>query len=208
MRVSPIIACAWAIWPGLAHADMINTEGMEPWEHCAECHDMSGVSPVPRFPHLAGQRRAYIVKQASEFRARTRSNSRGQMDAVTAELSDEDIGKIAVYFSDLPPPAPRTAELSAADQGAAQELFARGRPAERVPACLSCHGKDSAERPAPALEAQHAAYLAKQLRDFRDGARANDLEGEMRAVARGLADPEIDRLALYIAGLPRPEVRP
>jgi cytochrome c553 len=208
MRATPLLVCAWAIWPGIAYADMINTEGMEPWEHCAECHDMSGVSPVPRFPHLAGQRRSYIVKQASEFRARARSNSRGQMDAVTSELSDEDIDRIAVYFSGLPPPAPRTAELSAADHAAAQSLFERGRAADRTPSCLSCHGKANAERPTPALEAQHAGYLAKQLRDFRDGARANDLEGEMRAVARGLPDAEIDRLALYIAGLPRPDIRP
>jgi len=58
-----------------------------------------------------------------------------------------------------------------------------------------------ANQPA-AVAAQHAAYLAKQLRDWRAGARTNGVE--MPAIAAKLSDQDIAALATFLASQPRP----
>jgi cytochrome c553 len=61
----------------LARADMIVTEGVQPWHLCATCHGLDGISAMARFPKLAGQRPAYIVKEVRDFRDGQRSNVGG-----------------------------------------------------------------------------------------------------------------------------------
>jgi len=95
----------------LARADMIVTEGVQPWEICGECHGLDGVSPVARFPSLAGQRPAYIVKQVRDFRDGRRANDGGQMAANASDIGEADIAKAAAYFSALLPPAPMSSDL-------------------------------------------------------------------------------------------------
>ena len=48
----------------------------------------------------------------------------------------------------------------------------------------------------PKLAGQHAAYLAQQLRAFRDGTRPNPM---MAPLVPGLSDRDIDDLAAYFA---------
>lgn len=43
------------------------------------------------------------------------------------------------------------------------------------------------------------AYLAGQLRDYRDGRRTNDILKEMRFFVQKLTDDEINALAVYYA---------
>src|SRR6266511_1803129 len=103
-------ACAALIAAGpavsLAYADIIVTEGMQPWHLCATCHSLDGISAMARFPKLAGQRAAYIVKQVRDFRDGRRSNDGGQMQASTSDIDDDDLAKTAAYFASLPPPPP------------------------------------------------------------------------------------------------------
>lgn len=67
--------------------------------------------------------------------------------------------------------------------------------------CALCHGVDgeSASAIYPRLAAQHPEYVAKQLRDFRDGRRKSDTMGDM---AKDLSDEEIKGLAAYFGGKP------
>jgi cytochrome c553 len=67
--------------------------------------------------------------------------------------------------------------------------------------CQTCHGLDGqAKLPeSPNLAGQNEAYLVKALKDYRDGARHNDI---MAVVAHGLADKDIDNLAAYYAAIP------
>src|SRR5215471_11376145 len=60
--------------------------------------------------------------------------------------------------------------------------------------CQTCHGLDGqAKLPeAPNLAGQTEIYLAKALKDYRSGARRNDM---MSLVVRNLADEDIDNLA-------------
>jgi hypothetical protein len=72
---------------------MIVTEGVQPWEICGECHGLDGVSPAARFPSLAGQRPAYIVKQVRDFRDGRRANDGDQMAANASDIGEADIAK-------------------------------------------------------------------------------------------------------------------
>ncbi len=65
--------------------------------------------------------------------------------------------------------------------------------------CALCHGPDgeSASAVYPRLAAQHPDYLAKQLKDFRDGRRSSETMADM---AKGLPDEDIASLATYFSG--------
>ncbi len=68
-------------------------------------------------------------------------------------------------------------------------------------ACIACHGADGNSMMGewPKLAGQHAGYLAKQLREFRSGERANAI---MRGMAAGLSDEDINDLAAFYASQP------
>ena len=189
----------------LARADIIVTEGMQPWETCAACHSLDGVSVMARFPKLAGQRPGYIAKQVRDFRDGRRQNDRGQMAAIAAEVTDEDLVKSAAYFASLPSPPPDAslaAESEEWQRGAA--LYQGGDAASGIAKCSSCHDDAENKRPdAPLLKAQHAAYLAKQLRDWQSGERYNDRSQTMPAIARKLSERDISALATFLGSQPR-----
>lgn len=67
--------------------------------------------------------------------------------------------------------------------------------------CAGCHGADGkAILPEyPNLAGQHASYLAKQLTEYRDGARVNAL---MTGMAAALTDQNILDLAAFYAAMP------
>lgn len=66
--------------------------------------------------------------------------------------------------------------------------------------CAACHGpKGISVNPLwPSLAGQQAAYLAKQIRAFRDGGRT---EVTMQPFVAALSDQEIEDLAAYYASL-------
>ena len=77
--------------------------------------------------------------------------------------------------------------------------------------CVACHGSQgegNAALKAPAIGGQYAAYLERQLRNFRSGSRGtheSDAPGaQMRAIAASLADDmTAARIAAYVSGLPQ-----
>lgn len=188
-----------------ARADMVITEGMQPWETCAECHNLNGISATARFPKLAGQRPGYIAKQVRDFSAGRRRNDGGQMTSVAGDINDQDLAKVADYFASLsapPPDASLAAESEEWQRGAA--LYRNGEPASGIAQCSGCHDDAKPERTdTPLLKAQHAAYLAKQLHDWRSGERQNDMSEVMPAIAAKLSDRDIAALATFLASQPR-----
>ncbi|KUJ72724.1 cytochrome c [Thiomicrospira sp. WB1] len=74
---------------------------------------------------------------------------------------------------------------------------AADKPA-KAQTCVGCHGPNgnSLVPTYPKLAGQHAAYLEKSLKDFRDGHRKN---ATMEPFAKGLTDEEIKALADYYA---------
>ena len=72
---------------------------------------------------------------------------------------------------------------------------------EKAALCSACHGPNgiSANPLWPNLAGQHEAYLAKQIRDFRDGVR-EDIS--MQPFVEQLSDQDIADLAAFYASLP------
>ena len=199
-----VLLIAVGVTVSLARADMIVTDGMQPWETCAACHSLDGISVMARFPKLARQRPDYIAKQVRDFRDGRRGNDGGQMVAIASEIGDDELAKTSAYFAGLsapPPDASLATETSEWQRGAT--LYRDGDGAAGIARCRSCHDEAEADRPrGPFLKAQHAAYLAKQLRDWRAGARTNG--AEMPAIAAKLSDQDIAALATFLASQPRP----
>jgi cytochrome c553 len=73
--------------------------------------------------------------------------------------------------------------------------------------CMECHGEDGqgsvvtngTEGHFAKLAGQHPAYVLKQIRDFRSGARKHD---QMAIMARSVSDEDVRDIAAYFAGLP------
>jgi thiosulfate dehydrogenase len=88
-----------------------------------------------------------------------------------------------------------------ADLGA--KIAAQGTTKGVAP-CLTCHGADGAGMaPAgyPRIAGLEAAYLAKQLKDYRAGKRNNPV---MMPMAKGLTEDEIAAVSAHYAAMPIP----
>jgi cytochrome c553 len=190
-RAAALAACCLA---AAARADTIDDKAFPVEEKCAYCHGYDGNSRMARFPRLGGQDYTYVVKQLVDFRAGRRTNDDGVMATNVEQLSDEEIRQAARHFSRQPPA--RSAEPAAASP-AGEALFRRGKPEAGVPPCAHCH---AGPHPAagPRLFGQHAAYLEKQLGDFRAGRRGNDGGATMRGIAAKLSAAEIEAVARYL----------
>jgi len=86
---------------------------------------------------------------------------------------------------------------------AAREALAAGDAAagrRKALMCQTCHGLDGMAKipEAPNLAGQNEVYLIKALRDYRSGARKNDM---MSLVAPALKDQDIDDLAVYFSAM-------
>ncbi|GLX78415.1 hypothetical protein tinsulaeT_17550 [Thalassotalea insulae] len=66
---------------------------------CAACHGATGISAVPMYPNLAGQKEVYLSKQLKDFKSGARKDP--VMGAMAMPLSDEDIANLAAYFASL-----------------------------------------------------------------------------------------------------------
>jgi len=102
------------------------------------------------------------------------------------------------WFFTLSLVALSAAQLSVCDAALAGDVLA-GR--QKALACQTCHGLDGKSKlpEAPNLAGQIETYLVKALKDFRSGARKNDL---MSLVAPTLKDQDIDDLSAYFAAIP------
>jgi cytochrome c553 len=179
---------------------------------CTACHGGEGLSVNPLWPNLAGQNATYIVAQLTALRAgagdpASATRSDPLMTPQSALLSDEDIRDLAVYFESLPAPAMAVSDPDPLTVDAGQALYRGGDENDKVAACIACHGPTGRGNPAavyPALQGQHAAYTAKQLRAFASGARSTDGKTRiMRDIAARLSDDDIEAVASYVQGLRR-----
>ena len=66
---------------------------------CAACHGMDGVSKMPIYPNLKGQKEAYLLKQMKAFKDGTRKDP--TMNAMAKPLSDADMANLAAFYSSL-----------------------------------------------------------------------------------------------------------
>jgi cytochrome c553 len=167
---------------------------------CAGCHGADGNSAVGSFPKLAGQGTKYLVKQMEDIKSGARSVV--EMTGILDGLTTQDFNNIAAFYKSQVMTGGQ-AKKELVEKG--EILYRAGNPATNVAACTACHGPTGSGIDLavfPALAGQQADYVAKQLKNFRSGERANDGDSRvMRSVAARLSDKEIDALASYISGL-------
>lgn len=154
-------------------------------QRCFGCHGTKGNSSNSMFPILAGQQAAYIRNQLNAFSQDQREN--GMMQNIAKNLTAEEIKNLAHFFAQQKPKS----------AGGDAQLTAAGKKLSSM--CLGCHGNKAEGRGQfPRLAGQHAAYLVKQLQNFKQGKRQG---GPMPSVAKKLSDQDIKALAAYFASL-------
>ena len=67
---------------------------------CTMCH-LGGFAGQNEVPRAAGQHYEYIIKQLTDFKARTRTNDAGSMTSVASTLTAQDIENLAHYLTGL-----------------------------------------------------------------------------------------------------------
>lgn len=94
--------------------------------------------------------------------------------------------------------------LPAAHAGPGEKIFTQGGANPAAMACQGCHGADGLGMAAagfPRLAGLPAAYLGKQLRDFREGTRKHPI---MEPLAKALSDEEMAAVSQALAAMPAP----
>ena len=167
---------------------------------CAACHGQAGAAPtVPNYPKIAELGEKYLLKQLLDIKEGRRVVP--EMAGILDPMSEEDLINLAAYF-DAQEIGVGQADPELVDAG--QELYRGGNLASNVAACTACHGPagDGIESAAfPRVGGQSAAYLAKQLTDWQQGARDNDPNAMMQDIASRLTDAEIEAVSSYMSGL-------
>ncbi|ABP33307.1 c-type cytochrome [Polynucleobacter asymbioticus] len=88
-----------------------------------------------------------------------------------------------------------------ADPAAGEALYSAGDATRGVTACITCHGPkgQSAVGTWPKLSAQHAAYITKQLKNFKEGTRANAV---MMGMAATLTEQDMINISSFLVKQP------
>jgi cytochrome c553 len=161
-------------------------------QQCTMCHGAQGVSAADA-PNLAGQYPEVIVKQMVDYKNGDRTSA--IMQALAANLSDQDQADIAAYYASLP--KIRKTLLPYTDEVPA--LVRVGDPLRNIAPCASCHGGIDRKFGTPWLEGMPKQYLLDQLKAFASGARRNDSHAQMRNMSRAMTPQEIDEVADFYA---------
>ncbi len=184
---------------------------------CITCHGEKGMGEdAMGTPRLAGQGYNFILKQLNDFAADKRTDTTmGVMNMNAKGLSLQDRQDVATFLSSLNAGelAPEGSDLEAVkalgvpvgQTHLGKSIAMYGAPDRGIPACHSCHGFNGrgAFPIYPALSGQKYVYLVNQLKKWREESRANDMMGQMRAVAKKMTDDDIHNVAAYLTNANR-----
>lgn len=118
------------------------------------------------------------------------------MSVAAAGLDETEIAEAARFYAGRPAQVrPATDTLAGGDDRPAR-LARSGDPERKIAACNRCH--DGRNPAYPLIAGQSPAYIAAQLRLFRDGKRGGTAHHDlMHAASRTLEDRDIEVLADY-----------
>ncbi len=165
---------------------------------CASCHgETAHGSEALAAPALAGQDRAYLEGQLSNFAQRRRGgdprDSYGsQMTLFAQLLSDSDRQNLAAYLSSLP--ATQTPPTMTGNAARGRELYE---------SCAACHGPSGEGGAGPRLTMLGDWYVYAQLRNYAASSRGyheQDADGQnMAAIAATLNEAQSRDIAVYLS---------
>ena len=200
-----LLALLMATQATLSYADAqagaaIAKNGSGATSACMQCHGANGEGQAAGgFPRLAGQGKNYLAKQLADFKAKSRNNP--VMQPIANTLTAAQINDVADYYASLPawkPPANPVPDTAQSVRGA--QIAQRGKWDMDMPACFACHGENGAGVAPhfPALAGLSANYTATQIKNWQTGARSNDPQGLMKAVADKLSADDIAAISVYL----------
>lgn len=197
------LAAGWLLGGALSalalsvRADALDGSYAAPYESCAYCHGYDGNVATDRFPSIAGQSEAYLVKQLRDYRS-GRRRGEGEMGPAAGALNDADLRTVARHFA-RQTPRRRADTGRRGDRALGARLYRRGKPG--VVACIACHVPRARPAPLgyPRVLGQNAVYVRRQMNAYRSGRRRNDRFGVMRRIARKLSAHEIAAVSRYAA---------
>ncbi|MGY0651189.1 MULTISPECIES: c-type cytochrome [unclassified Luteimonas] len=198
-------------------------------ELCAACHGPDGISVVPLYPDIAGQRADYMYWQLVKFKDTGFGDS--VMAAIVAELGEEDMRDLSIYYAGLPAAGPPAAATEGPEPGPDAEvpdpallargerLYLSGDPAAGIPPCQACHGEDARGHPDaykvdaagftpyaayPSLRGQRNAYLMARIAEYQEGKHTSlTTDFIMSGAAHHLDQDSVQAVAAWLSSLPR-----
>jgi cytochrome c553 len=156
---------------------------------CASCHSQNGISTSQGVPHLAGQRAAYLYLELKAYQSGARTGT--AMNNAVRFLSNDALVKAAAYYASLDPASP-----AATPAPAKPDPVDAGKAA--AVACGGCHGEFGISNTPgmSSLVGLDPKYLVAAMKAYKSGQRKNEL---MKALLAGVADADINNIALYYA---------
>ena len=190
-------SCSSAAWRAPAAATSVG-RGATLALNCTMCHGAQGMSASDA-PNLAGQYPEVVIKQLQDYKAGKRASP------IMEALAQEPVGRATSTTSPpTTPTCPRRARRRPPTTRrcrrwcASARRCATSRPASPATAASTRSWARRGSRACP------RTTWSPQLRAFRDGARRNDSEAQMRNVARAMTDAEIEE----VVDLLRPQGQP
>lgn len=168
-------------------------------KHCAQCHGAQALGSAANVvPALAGQRRAYLIKQLADFTELERESPDMHQVVARAEIANPQVwADIAGFLNQLPPAKfPQTGDGSGLELGEA--IFHEQ--------CASCHeedGRGDDDGFVPSLRDQHYSYLLRQMRSIASWHRFN-VEADLVRFLESLDTEEVTAVADYMSRMRGP----
>ena len=190
-------------------------KGKSAYAVCATCHGANGQgNEALNAPKIAGLPDWYVERQLNNFKRGIRGvhpkDIYGQQmrPMAIALLNDEAVRDMTVYVATLKSRSISKPVTVASSSKAVTNVQAPVSEPLYAP-CASCHGSEgegNQKLGAPRLAGQHAWYIERQLRNWRDGIRgthSEDLYGiQMRPMAMTLVkDSDLEKVVSFIATL-------
>jgi len=180
---------------------------------CIACHGRNGKRAIQDYPNLAGQEKAYMIRQTMDIISGKRTggkNAQGKPRAeamrgalVTPEgeprITKEEVQKIADWLAAMEPAKPNPPkDLKPEDIAAGEKLYKKKR-------CQTCHGKrgDKPLKGYPYIAGQKYEYIINQMKDIRDKKRTNGKTKVMLNFVKKLSDDQIAQIAAWLSTIDR-----
>jgi cytochrome c553 len=168
-------------------------------KNCGQCHGPQALGRAENaIPALAGQRRAYLIKQLADFSELERDSRDMHKVVSKPEVAEPQAwADAAGYLNRLQPAQfPQTGDSRSVELGEA--IFQEQ--------CASCHAQDARgddDGFVPSLRDQHHAYLVRQMRAMGSWHRSNVDEDLVRFLDSFDAE-EVAAVADYLSRLRGP----
>lgn len=171
---------------------------------CASCHGENGIATADNWPSIAGQKATYTYKMLIDYRDKKRAGTATSnlMVKLAKEMTEQEMADVSAYYASFSlPTATRPKVATKEEVDSILPLLTKGDGKRLLPPCLSCHGTNAEGNimDIPSLAGQRAEYFRKTMKEFKSGARHNDIYARMRHISKALTDIEINALAQYFA---------